>query len=476
VPFRPQSLRAVLEAGSERIVTIARYGLDTDVAIVASRNAMALRRRSNVTAKPDPAAPAEVTASRVDNRRVVRKLLARPISLLYRLVGPPCSVVGRRVRTFMIDDLRNDLWLEVKLGANHLDHQIQGARQELDRLRLSLETTNRNLAELVTRNAVIERDLAESLARLDTTRALLADRVETVRAVVQGCEIELLANREALTRTEAATRHTARRFATPVGPNELLIRCERGYVVCPAEDVRLVAALVENGDLEVGTRLLIERLLRPGDVFVDAGAHIGLHTVAAARSLQGAGRVIAIEPHPTTASYLGRTIALNNVSELCTVHQVALGDTQGPAELYIGPTAGHNSLMPMVDDPDAQGSSIQVQVVLLDEVVPDDMIVDVLKLDVEGSELAVLSGATAVLDRSPMIAIIAEFGPSHLQRAGTTTQEWLNVFLSRGMEWRVIDPLTGLLERSTVEALASVESVNVFFANPGAPAWDRASA
>src|SRR5579862_2317428 len=52
------------------------------------------------------------------------------------------------------------------------------------------------------------------------------------------------------------------------------------------------------GRLEPRTIALLERVLRPGDSFVDVGAHVGYHSLVAARLVGAGGRIFAIDPQP----------------------------------------------------------------------------------------------------------------------------------------------------------------------------------
>ncbi len=50
--------------------------------------------------------------------------------------------------------------------------------------------------------------------------------------------------------------------------------------------------------LEPETIKLYEKLLEPGDIFIDVGAHVGLHSLIARHHVGPSGKVIAIEPQP----------------------------------------------------------------------------------------------------------------------------------------------------------------------------------
>src|SRR5437870_1459108 len=56
--------------------------------------------------------------------------------------------------------------------------------------------------------------------------------------------------------------------------------------------------LLRDGCIEPRTIALYESILRPGDVYMDVGAHVGFHTLMARSVIGREGRVIAVEPQP----------------------------------------------------------------------------------------------------------------------------------------------------------------------------------
>jgi FkbM family methyltransferase len=296
-------------------------------------------------------------------------------------------------------------------------------------------------------------------------------RVEALLAKQQASLDQLAAQvRQAETFASAA----ARRIAVPCANGEILLRTEVGYLLCSSSDPAVLAVLLESGELERGTRLLIQRLLRPGDVFVDIGANLGLHTLAAARTLQGRGRVVAFEPSPETHRLLQAGIWLNGFSSMVDVHQAAVSSHAGRQAFHLGATSGHSSLLPLDPQPGHRASSVDVTVVRLDEVLPAGTAVNLIKIDVEGAELDVLAGARSVIEANPSVALIAEYGPSHVRRSGHTAASWLQPFQALGLEYRAIDPHTGQLAPCDEAELEKWDSVNLFFARPSSDAWARA--
>ena len=139
----------------------------------------------------------------------------------------------------------------------------------------------------------------------------------------------------------------------------------------------------------------LTRVLRQGDVVVDVGANIGFITLAAAGMVGDAGRVYAIEPNPRTFRYLRSNVRLNeyrNVVLMCC----AVGAASGHARMSDSPLDDINRVLP--DGP------VRVRLGTLDEILMDEKRdIRLLKVDVEGYEMAVFRGAPETLKRTQVV-------------------------------------------------------------------------
>ena len=181
----------------------------------------------------------------------------------------------------------------------------------------------------------------------------------------------------------------------------------------------LQRVLYATGTYEPAVLQLLRQELRPGDVVVDIGAHVGVHALRAAAPLRqlGGGTVVAFEPARDSAAKL-RDAAVRNRVEL-TVVEAALGAEPGTADLRADPIygpfdAGVRSLH-------GQGALVQtVAVTTFDTWAAETQLdrLDLVKLDVEGSELEVLQGMAASLRRLRPRALVVEVKQRVLDRAG----------------------------------------------------------
>ncbi len=203
----------------------------------------------------------------------------------------------------------------------------------------------------------------------------------------------------------------------------------RVRIVLPVADHRLRVRLFSYDDLltasanyEAGLALYWPS---PGAVAIDAGAFIGRHTLSLARAVGPTGRVLAIEPHPAHWDMLSENVELNSYKHVECI-PCALGARTGQAKLRFDRESSTASLC-------GPGDNLAVvEVLQLDELLSDRAIrtIDFLKVDVEGYEREVLTGAREALTRSrativverhdsptmhaslrcPIAALLAEFG------------------------------------------------------------------
>jgi FkbM family methyltransferase len=152
---------------------------------------------------------------------------------------------------------------------------------------------------------------------------------------------------------------------------------------------------------------LLRRLLAAGGDFVDVGAHVGMYSVAAARCLGDRGRVLACEPNPQARAQLVENLALNGCTNV-TVSAAAISDRSGDALLHV-PRTADPSFSSLAEGRFAEGEPVSVLTATLDaEVEAASLAPALVKIDVEGGELAVLAGARRTLAARP--ALLVEVG------------------------------------------------------------------
>ena len=173
---------------------------------------------------------------------------------------------------------------------------------------------------------------------------------------------------------------------------------------------------------EPETRSFLDAYLRPGDVFLDIGANVGLYTIAAARLVGNGGQVHAFEPCSKTFARLEENVRLNGLRNV-SCHRVALSDENAEAQLSLAKDGfdAWNSLgKPYMGEPGGQET---VQTVTLDSFVGQHRLegrITAMKIDVEGWENQVLTGAEKLLAAANAPALCVEFTEEAAQLAGSS--------------------------------------------------------
>lgn len=166
-----------------------------------------------------------------------------------------------------------------------------------------------------------------------------------------------------------------------------------------------------DGEREVLRRLLEE--VRPGDVVCDVGANFGLYTVPLAHAVSRSGTVHAFEPASPWFRQLLVNLVLNDLGNV-EPFRVALGAEKGEARLARKESAGSGmgSLCESYTDwiSGEPSTSEAVRVCTLDQMVEVGILPtpNVIKIDVEGTERAVIEGARTVLRSSVCRRVLTE--------------------------------------------------------------------
>jgi FkbM family methyltransferase len=207
------------------------------------------------------------------------------------------------------------------------------------------------------------------------------------------------------------------------------------------------------------------RAVRPGMTVVDAGAYLGYFTLLAANRVGRRGRVHAFEPHPESFRALRENVRANRFEDRVTAVPAALDDRSEIRRLRLEANPTQSTL--------AGGGngnrSIEVECVALDQYLDTADAPGLVKVDVEGGEVAALAGMRNTLERvGDEFVMVIEFNPGALRRAGTGPGELLARVRAAGLEVRVIDERKGRIELPTPANLFERSWVNLWLSRSAA--------
>jgi FkbM family methyltransferase len=184
---------------------------------------------------------------------------------------------------------------------------------------------------------------------------------------------------------------------------------------------------------------LIERILKPGDVFIDVGAHVGYFTLLAASRVGPAGRVLSIEPNPIALDQLSQNVERSRLENVLTAH-TACGESHDPVRLYLH-TESNSSMASLSPENATSGTAVDVSCTPLDDLCLERGLAraSLVKIDVEGAELSVLRGMTRLL-RTMRPVVVFEMEPRLLESFGTTSDSIVSLLAEHDYD---IAPLGG---------------------------------
>lgn len=189
------------------------------------------------------------------------------------------------------------------------------------------------------------------------------------------------------------------RFIMPIAP-KLLEDAGGGYLFRHERD---------SGGFEYGLRRFLDEHLQPGDLFLDVGAHWGIHALQAASRWTNQTQVLAFEPAAINLRQLRRWVSANGMTGQIEIIPAAVGARSGRGRVRPQSTMGFS----VERLPDGQGGDGVPIVSLDDELAKRPQLAQkrvILKIDVEGSEPEVLIGARKLIDSGRVAAIIWERG------------------------------------------------------------------
>ncbi len=195
------------------------------------------------------------------------------------------------------------------------------------------------------------------------------------------------------------------------GAERALTRLESGEYVCVDTNSLDAIDYLLGWPLEMHYLPVFRRFLKPDAVVLDIGANFGLYTAAAASFVKDRGRLYAFEANPHTYRLLQRTLYANRLTHNPNIVAVnaLVGEASGRRALHYTPEWLGGATATDLGQWGGDGRSVEVDMVAIDDFLPGDLCVDLVKIDVEGHEPFVLRGMRQTIRRSPNIRIFLEF-------------------------------------------------------------------
>jgi FkbM family methyltransferase len=196
----------------------------------------------------------------------------------------------------------------------------------------------------------------------------------------------------------------------------ILAETKNGRLCVPAGDFNVSRSLLQNGEYDWRQITWLRQLLDSKSRAIFAGAHIGAVLIPLAL-LAGTRSMVAYEPSPRSFRLLTLNLRLNCIEGVLPIN-AALGECTGEIQFTENDINTGNSRI-------APGNGeITVNLETLDRTIPADWdSIDLIVMDVEGSEVAAMRGAQVSLARTKNLYV--EFSPEQLREQGSSATEFV---------------------------------------------------
>ena len=202
-----------------------------------------------------------------------------------------------------------------------------------------------------------------------------------------------------------------------------------GALLLPAHDEVMLTFLREHGEWERQEADQLRALLGPGMTFVDVGAHVGYMSLLAASAVGPTGRGYAFEPEPGNFRLLTANLANHGVEHVHAVPAAAWHESGRLSLSVCADNTGDHRAYPLPGRP-----AVDVLAVAIDDVLPEDTKVDVVKVDAQATDDLAIRGMERTLARSRPVMLV-EFWPEGIRQRGAVPMDVLEYY--RGLHYDI---------------------------------------
>lgn len=237
-----------------------------------------------------------------------------------------------------------------------------------------------------------------------------------------------------------------------VGPHKIFID----------KDDRVISTeLLLSQKWEEYERSLFGKSIKPGDTVIDIGAHIGTYTLIAAQKVGPMGKVYAFEPLPKNFELLKKNVEVNGYKNVVLINK-AVSNKNGTSKLFLSneDNFGDQRIYASKDN----RKFLTIKTITLDNFFKDKTKqIQIIKMDIQGSEVLALTGATKILKQNKHLKLFTELWPKALKESGSSATKYLNLLKKNGLNLYEIDSQNEKIRKVTFERILKTYPENSLF-------------
>lgn len=224
-----------------------------------------------------------------------------------------------------------------------------------------------------------------------------------------------------------------KKFLSPIinyfKPEYLIIGGNKLFI--DKKDSAVSQELILSGKWEEYETSIFKKNIKKGDVVLDIGAHIGYYTLIAAQAVGNEGKVYSFEPDPKNFALLKKNIRENRYRNVVPIN-MAVADKKGSLRLFLNEeNTGDHRIYSSLD----RRKAIKIRTVTLDDFFKDkDKRINMIKIDIQGSEVRAFKGGIKLIELNRKVKILTEFWPYGLRLSGSSAKEYADLLINNNFK------------------------------------------
>jgi len=210
-------------------------------------------------------------------------------------------------------------------------------------------------------------------------------------------------------------------------------------IIVSTQDTGVSRQIRAVGSWEPRNGYLLLDIVKPGSTVVEIGANYGYFALLLGHAVGPEGKVYAFEANPVVYKYFTKSIALNDMQNVIIPKNIAISDQ--PRNTYIVYNTADIGTGYIINELENLGKLQapwvykDIGAVTLSAALPSEVSeVDLLRMDIEGSEFLVIKGAHDLIEKNPNMVIMMEWDLRYLQRYGNV-RELVDFFSKHGYKF-----------------------------------------